>query len=305
LRIQSLLERYPDAEQFAILIGTNDTGGTMPRPSGLGCSGSSCDGTYKSYMQSLVDTVTAAGKTPVVALVPPRFDEDPSEPFSDPNTATKNVDYIQEYNSVIRNELDNIIVGPDFYQCYLGYRNRFSLFFDNLHPNGLGSQVMALLWQDAIVNGAPVAGSPCPAPRFILDNVAPYDYEQNLLETGDTFYIDRDYTLGSIPSELENGIWIMTAEDDAGATSSNFLSFDIDRDAGVYVAYDSRATSLPNWMSGFAASGMQIPIVGHPQISALEVYQADYSAGTVTLGGNQAIGSSGAGSNYIVIVVER
>ncbi len=49
---------------------------------------------------------------------------------------------------------------------------------------------------------------------------------------------------------------ILTPNDDRHLTAAgNYLTFEMPSDGMVYVAFDSRATSLPNWMAGFVDTG--------------------------------------------------
>ncbi len=297
-RINSILERHPGSNYVLILLGTNDSGGALPVLSGLGCSGQSCDGTYKQNMQTLVDAIVVSGKTPVVALIPPAFDS------PDPLNSNRN-QLIQEYNSVIKNELTNIALGPDFFSFFLSnVVNRSSLFSDVVHPNGLGNVVMAYLWHNALTGSTFLP--------FIMEDIVPANYKQNLIELGDKYYIDEAYTLinildngiqlDGIPAELMSGRWIMTANSDKNNSAINFLSFYADRAVTVYVAYDSGAATLPNWLSTFKKTALQLSTTD-PAAPLLDLYRADNMSGNITLGGNQATGASGAFSNYVVIVV--
>ena len=67
------------------------------------------------------------------------------------------------------------------------------------------------------------------------------------------------------------------------------------------MAYDTRASSLPNWLASWSATGDIISTSDGD--CNLKVYSKGYSAGNVTLGGNKASGASGANANYIVIGV--
>jgi len=97
----------------------------------------------------------------------------------------------------------------------------------------------------------------------------------------------------------------MTANDDKSVTSTNHISFDIDRPCKVYVAYDSRATP-PTWLSTTFSLNSSLTIgVSDSDMGYFKVYEKSFSPGPVNLGGNNASGASGAGSNYIVIVVEQ
>jgi len=127
----------------------------------------------------------------------------------------------------------------------------------------------------------------------------PYRVEK--LTVGEGYYIDRGYQITSVPSGFEGLTWIMTANGDKQASASSFLSFDINVDAWVYVAYDHRAESLPEWLRSFTPLGQGIGATDGGA-SPLMLYGKRFSAGRVTLGGNWGHGASGAGSNYIVLL---
>ncbi|MFN2302654.1 MAG: SGNH/GDSL hydrolase family protein [Anaerolineales bacterium] len=297
-RIGSILARHPAANKSLILLGTNDALALIP--TGAGCSGTGCDGTYKGNMQYLIDQNTAQGKEVWVALSPPVFGSG-STTYANPQSASINVNYIQVYNAIIATELTGIQIGPNLYDYFLGSgTNRFSLFSDFLHFNGLGHKVVAYLWYNAL---NPTATIPLP---FIVDNLslsteAPF-LKQNLLEVGDHYYVDEDFQIISIPAMLEGGVWIMTANADRGNTTSSYVSFDTDRSVTVYVGFDAGASSLPPWLSGFTDTGQSIN-VSDPLSSQLRLYSQSFPAGNINLGGNMEGGNHGADSNYLVIVV--
>ena len=306
-RIDSIKQRYPGANRAILLLGTNDSGGMPPLMPGSGCT-SDCSGTYKGNMIQLRDTILAEPGIVdrlTVALVPPAFGPSVTgEPFPDPlDPDVLRTQIIQDYNDVILNELSNIEIGPDLFGFFI---DKFSLFEDNYHPNALGNLVMSYLFFDPTENTLP----------FLLQNLSPSNpadypstYKQNLLAEGNKYYIDRSYTLTSIPSVLTGGIWIMTANDDKIVQSTSHLSFELDRQAKVYVAFDSRATSYPDWLfdNNFELTSNTIGV--SDQMGYFNVFEQTTSFTsfpvTITLGGNSAPGSSGAGSNYIVIVVEQ
>jgi lysophospholipase L1-like esterase len=296
-RINSILARHPGANKVLLQLGTNDANSSVP--SGAGCTGTACNGTYKGNMQSLINTLTTAGFTVYTALPPPIFGS--STIFTNPATASINTNYILQYHSVVINELTNRQLGPNLYTYFLGSgENRFSMFYDELHPDSLGHAVISVLWHNALDPSAPVALP------FVLNNlsrstISPY-IKQNLLETGDIYYVDGTYTLTSIPPALTNGVWIMPASSDVNNTSESYISFNTDRSVTVYIAYDAGATALPNWMGAFTPTGTTLGTTD-PLSPTLNVYSRNYPAGTITLGGNRAAGASGADSNYIVTVV--
>ena len=289
-RIDSILQRHPEANQFLVLLGTNDAAALYP--SGLGCSGASCNNTYKGNMQLIVNKIVAAGVTPIVAFVPPNFSS------SAPLGSAVNM-FINEYNAVIASELTNVVVGPDFFTFFLNNNENLSnLFYDAVHPNALGFVVMAQLWFNKL------STTPLPIP-LILKDLSPFGYKQNLLDVGDAYYIDEpDYGLADIPVELEKGVWIMTANSDRMNNSQNYIRFSVDRSVTVYVAYDSNATGLPDWLSGFTDTGLTLS-TSNPGSPLHRIYKAEYGPGNVTLGGNMATGSSGSQSNFIVAVTDN
>ncbi len=105
----------------------------------------------------------------------------------------------------------------------------------------------------------------------------------------------------SVPSSVEGATYIITANNDKMGTGSSFLSFSVNQNVTVYVAYDSRASSLPNWLAGWTATGLT---VGTTDVS-FDLYSKDYVAGSVTLGSNMAAGASGARSNYYVVITPK
>jgi lysophospholipase L1-like esterase len=282
LRIDSILSRHERANKVLILLGTNDSrNGLTPAAE------------YEDNMQSLVDKVTLEGKEAWVALVPPAFEpDDPGAPDEVRNQQ------IEIYNNIITSQLIGMQLGPDLYDYFLGSgSNRSSLFHDHLHPNGLGYAVMAHLWHNVL---NPDNTIPLPS---VVEDLQPIYYKQNLLEMGDNYYIDEAYTLTSFPPELDGGIWIMTSNDDREKTASNFLSFIIDFTATVYVAYDSNASSLPDWLLSFNDTGLEIQTTD-PFTPTLQLFSMPVTSSPAPLimGANHAGGGDGV-SNYIAIVV--
>lgn len=126
-------------------------------------------------------------------------------------------------------------------------------------------------------------------------------YSLMTMEVGAEYYDDRNYTIQSLPTGFDGSIGIKTANDDKYATDASWLSFDLNVEATVYVAYDHRATALPAWMAGYADSGLQMTVTdaGSPLI----LYEQTFSPGTVTLGANFQPPANGAGSMYSVLIV--
>jgi hypothetical protein len=144
----------------------------------------------------------------------------------------------------------------------------------------------------------------CEAP-FDVTLRKPADYGvAPSLQPGDEYYLDREYRLISIPYELSEGTeaWIRTKNKDKFNKTDSFLEFTISQPATVFIAYDSRATSLPTWLRNtFNSTPLSIE-VEDIDMPFFNVYSSVFPAGTITLGGSFSRGAAGAESNYIVIV---
>ncbi|MBN1479103.1 T9SS type A sorting domain-containing protein [candidate division KSB1 bacterium] len=128
----------------------------------------------------------------------------------------------------------------------------------------------------------------------------PLDYVLACLEEGDQYYIDRDFVITGIPENLENLLWMKTANDDQYSTASSLVQFRLDNPTRVYVVYDHRANYKPAWLnSQFSKTSYSITV--SDDASPMEVWQKDYSSGTYELGGNWANGNNGAKSNYVLL----
>ena len=127
-------------------------------------------------------------------------------------------------------------------------------------------------------------------------------FQKNSLSVGMKYYTDRDYKITSVPSTYIGMEMIQTPNNDLNLTiSADYLTFEMPSDGMVYVAYDSRATSEPNWMNGFIDTG-DVILTSLASQPSLKIYSKSYNAGDcVNFGGNLAAGSSSEyRSNYIV-----
>ncbi|MBK9132726.1 MAG: sulfatase-like hydrolase/transferase [Gammaproteobacteria bacterium] len=307
-RLASVLEGYPDSNRFIVTIGVNDANGTLFTPSGLGCNGSQCNGTFKGNLQATINQLTAAGKTVVVNRAPPRFGDPFQAPYADPANHARNLLIRDGYNAVIANELTDRQLGANLYDYFLGSENKFYLYATNLHPNALGYEVMARLIANALTgNSTPpfVASALCLRLSQGGSCASPLPYKENLMEPGDPYYVDQTYTINSpIPAALAHGRWILTGNLDKNAANSDYLSFNIPAPATLYVAYDANAATLPSWLSsGFVDSGLRI-YTSNPSTPQMKLYRKDNASGTILLGGANAA-ATGAAANYIAIVVKN
>ena len=117
-----------------------------------------------------------------------------------------------------------------------------------------------------------------------ISSLSKSNYQLAVLELGDKMYIDRDYTLASIPDVLDGLMWMKTANDDkTDQEPTDFLSFEVSDSSQIYVVYDSRIPSAPQWLSSWElCSGQVVDSRGTP----FDIYSKTYSEGQVVLGGN-------------------
>lgn len=310
-RLDSILERNPVSDRALILLGTNDSNPFPGVAIGSGCSSSACDGTVKGNLLAIVDQLHAAGRQEIfLGLLPPAWGTSVSStPYSDPLSGQRNL-RVQEINAVIANEIAPsrafVEIGPDLFECFLSDSvNRFSLFADNLHPNGLGHAQLAGLWFGAITDGPPAQSEPCTLPLYAVENLQPQAYKQNLLEAGDTYFVDEAFTLASVPPELADGVWIMTADADASDASLNFLSMDIGQvPVTVYLAYDSQGTPPASTSHTFLPVSLSSALRSSGgTVEEYSLVRASDVTGTVSIGGNRSGGAPLSRAMYLLIVV--
>ncbi len=132
------------------------------------------------------------------------------------------------------------------------------------------------------------------------------EYRPTHLRSFTQAYTDRPYTFTQMPLLVSGLPAIQPADLDYEATRAKHLHFDLERPATVYVAYQSTATSLPEWLRRFKPEPRHIEIDTPGGRMFFPLYSRNFPAGTVTLGGNQAKGCQGpAFMNYLVAARAR
>ncbi len=145
-----------------------------------------------------------------------------------------------------------------------------------------------------------IAQSPTAAVTGVDVNIALGDYALGIFEEGKLVYSDRDFVFtAQYPARYDRQAYIQTANNDKINFLTNFLSFDLLAPAEVIVLYDARASDTPNWMSGFTPTGESVVTTD----TTLNAYSQTFPVGSVQLGGNSGLGSSGADSMYSVVII--
>ena len=144
--------------------------------------------------------------------------------------------------------------------------------------------------------------TPTPAPSALITKIDVSNgkkYQKDVLTTGKPAYTDREYTFTNIPAVLEGQELIRTANDDKDVTADDFLTFTLTSDAIVYVLYDMRSITLPEWLADGSWEMTNNFVVTDDVIR--RVYKKAFRAGEVTLGGNAQPPMTGPMSNYNVV----
>ncbi|MDZ7356744.1 MAG: Ig-like domain-containing protein [candidate division KSB1 bacterium] len=138
----------------------------------------------------------------------------------------------------------------------------------------------------------------------IVIGLSKENYEFAYLDVGDRYYVDRNYTITSIPEAMKGYLWIKTANDDRSNMENNFLSFQLREAAKIYVAYDSRAVNYPDWLvNDFYRIGKYIGVSEYA--SKLDLWERECEPGIITVGGNLAPGAQGAESMYVLLIENK
>lgn len=150
-----------------------------------------------------------------------------------------------------------------------------------------------------------------PSHRVQISNLVTHSqetYEVAELDEGDTYYVDRDFKFGALPSFLRalNGIKTANADKTADGKDGEFLCFDVEEKVRVYILYDNRISStsgveVPTWLKeNFVDRHEDVTEVsGDDAMGYFEIWSSEFNAGQVCLGGN---GCTGSCSNYMVFV---
>ncbi|NRB45369.1 MAG: c-type cytochrome, partial [Verrucomicrobiales bacterium] len=110
------------------------------------------------------------------------------------------------------------------------------------------------------------------------------------LQRGTLVYVDRNYTFTEIPEALAGATHIRTHNDDKSNTEPEFLRFEINLPATLYLAYDGRTTPSKDLVTGMEQTAMTVRMSNG---ESFPVYRCTVQAGEVVLGGNKLAGSDG------------
>ena len=121
----------------------------------------------------------------------------------------------------------------------------------------------------------------------------PAEYVWNTLTEGKRVYSDRDYIYTSVPSMYAGFHALRTKNNDKYSIGKAFIVFNVSTPVTVYVAHVKNELSKPRWLQSWENTGDYV----HASHEVLHLYKKAFSAGIVSLEGNEA-----GDSMYTVIV---
>jgi putative membrane-bound dehydrogenase-like protein len=125
-----------------------------------------------------------------------------------------------------------------------------------------------------------------------------YHAEPEGLQRGVLTYADRTYTFTDIPETLAGATYIRTHNNDKSGKEIDFLRFEINLPATLYLAYDGRSKPPAALVAGMEKTDMAVRISNG---ETFPVYRRDVETGEVVLGGNK-LGGGGGESMYHVFL---
>jgi hypothetical protein len=129
----------------------------------------------------------------------------------------------------------------------------------------------------------------------------PY-YVADGLDSGQTVYSDRSYVYSEMPGYLKGSTYIKTSNNDKLVQEAEFLSFDLNTSATIYIAHDERYDIKPQWLSAYMDTGDLINIDMNGNV-VFRIFKKDYTAGKVYLGGNVNPAEKKDYSMYLIMAV--
>jgi hypothetical protein len=215
--------------------------------------------------------------------------------FTAPVPITADIDYIASYYAP-----NGYYAAENFFFKDSGLANAPLMLPKNTSINGNG--VFAYNTETSFPNSSYLASNYWVDVEFISFPCAsfqtsplPKGYTWGSLDVGKQVYIDRPYEYTSIPSSYSGQKYILTANDDKTSTGDAFLYFHVNLNVTVYVAHDTTISTKPTWLADWIDT--EETLVTND--TTLSLFSKDFTAGSVTLGGNEGLGQS----MYTVVVV--
>ncbi len=133
-----------------------------------------------------------------------------------------------------------------------------------------------------------------------ITSLNPSNYETAFLKVNDKYYVDRGYKIETIPEDLQNLLWIKTANNDKNTQNLNF-NFNVNYPVRIYIGYDKRLEP-PSWLSSWNYYGTGIETKDESS-NPYNIYYKNFQQGNIQLGDNcETDCTSGSKSMYLVLI---
>ena len=138
----------------------------------------------------------------------------------------------------------------------------------------------------------------CEEASSAIGSILPSNYQLGTLAVGEDVYVDRSYTYTGMPPELDGLPVVQTANDDKQADIE--LRIQLSEPRTLYVGFDDRHPEIPTWLESWDL----VPgwFITSTDSTDLRVYETDFPAGEVILGGTGF--TAGSSSMYVVVIEE-
>ena len=135
-----------------------------------------------------------------------------------------------------------------------------------------------------------------------------YGYRIEVLKRYAFVYMDRDFAFTKIPECLEKAHYVVTANSDKFSRGSNLFSVNYDRPFVIYVGYDRRYKTMPEWLGGFREVPGNWLAMGDPKygkdLVGYRLFTQKISGGSYQLGGNLSEREESNFAMYTVLLVD-
>lgn len=135
-------------------------------------------------------------------------------------------------------------------------------------------------------------------------------YEILTLDEYSFVYTDRDFVFTEVPTCLQRSRYIVTANSDKFFQGPRFLTISSELPVTIYVGYDSRYPTLPDWLKEKFDRVQNLHLaMGEPKFGKTQVvydlYRAKYPPGRIELGGNLSEQEKSNFAMFTAIIVEE
>ena len=192
--------------------------------------------------------------------------------------------------------------GIEIQKAFLGLSQKVVYLTTSLHEEGIEYTLTVNGVSDVSLSGNTINNATYQYQYFTslqIEQISRDGYFIRYNQVGDSLYSDRDYVITSIPGSLDGYAWLVTANNDKNVINDNFISFKVNRETNVYVAYDIRqveSNSVPLWLQSWERMNLKIETTDETDFVC---YTKTITNGSVTLGGNEGNNSS---SMYLVLI---